>query len=103
MEAWNDSAPSIDKTSKSGPENRTTRKPKKIETLVRSCQESNLGCRKTLILRSESGVITATYMVISGGKLEVGICEDVHYKTDGNLGITTYIMTLIGSARSRWR
>ena len=38
-------------------------------------------------------MITATYMVISGGKLEVGICEDVHYKTDGDLEITLYITT----------
>jgi len=40
-------------------------------------------------------------MVISGGKLEVGICEDVHYKTDGNLGILTNIMTTFDAARCR--
>ena len=48
-------------------------------------------------------MITATYMVISGGKLEVGICEDVHYKTDGDLEITTNIIAVFGLAASRWQ
>jgi len=42
-------------------------------------------------------------MVISGGKLEVGICEDVHYKTDDDSEIISFIIPTLNPTRHRWR